>query len=116
MDKPPADALKAALTFIESRDRLAQEVRTHISGKGFGADVVESVVQFLLERKLLNDDNTTQSLIERYSGKRSVGIEQLRAELEKLGAPEDLIEAKLAALSEPERYLDALRRKLRTGT
>jgi len=110
-------ALKAALDHLKTRDRLSGELRSYLVAEGFEPDVVENVVQFLVERKLVNDEKTTQHLIERNSGKRSVGIERLRAELEKLGAPAETIEAKLAVLgeSESERALEALRAKYKHG-
>src|SRR4051794_13706955 len=81
------DPFKAALQLaygqLATRDRFSSEVRAHLLAKGFDEVVAENVVQFLTERKLLNDDKTTQHLIENKSGKRSVGIEKLRAELEK---------------------------------
>jgi SOS response regulatory protein OraA/RecX len=112
---PPTEPLKDALAFLSTRDRFSGEIRMHLVKRGYDPGDVESVVQFLGERKLINDENTTQSLIERHSGKRSVGIERLRAEFEKLGAPEEMIERSLASLSEADRALDALRAKFRTG-
>ena len=115
--RPDSATLSAAAKFLAHRDRLESEVRRHLVEKGFDASNVESVVQFLIERKLINDNKTTQSLIESRSGKRSVGIEKLRAELERLGAPEDVIESNLAAMSqsEPERALAALTPKYKLG-
>jgi SOS response regulatory protein OraA/RecX len=70
-------------------------------------------VEHLRKKGILNDDNTIQRHIGRNSGKRAVGIEKLRAELERLGAPEETIEANLAGIAadEPERALNALRSK-----
>lgn len=96
---------------------MASELRAHLAAKGYEEPVVEKVVQFLLERKLLNDNKTTQNLIERNSGKRAVGIERLRAELEKLGAPDESIERHLAdGPNESELALEALRAKYKTET
>lgn len=109
--------LKAAFNFLRSRDRFAAELRVHLTTKGYEEAVVEKVVEFLLERKLLNDNKTTQNLIERNSGKRAVGIERLKAELEKLGAPEESIERHLAdGPNESELALQALRAKYKTET
>lgn len=107
-----------AYGFLKQRDRLSAELLGLLERKGHRAADVESVVQFLIERKLINDDKTTQHLIENKSGKRSVGIEKLRAELEKLGAPADIVERSLMAVSErePDRALEALRAKYKAGT
>src|SRR4051812_14072300 len=97
-----SDALAAALQHLASRERLSSEMRAHLIAKGYEPDAVEEVVCYLTECKLLNDDKTTLSLIEKNSGKRSVGIEKLRAELEKRGAPAELIAAHTEAMSASE--------------
>jgi SOS response regulatory protein OraA/RecX len=116
--KPQATpALKAALAFLKSRDRFAAEIRAHLLAKGFDEAIAEEAVADLIERKLINDCNTAERHIERNSGKRGVGSEKLRAELQKLGAPEDIIAAKLQLLEggEAERALQALRAKYKSG-
>jgi regulatory protein len=111
------EALEDAIKLLAPRARLSSEIRAGLLKRGHQELVVEEVVSYLLERKLVNDNKTTKSLIERHSGKRSMGIERLRAELEKLGAPEEIVEANLAAVvdSEPKRALVALQGKYRTG-
>ena len=115
--QPDAKALRAALDFLKPRDRFQEEVRRHLLGKGYPAYDVESVVQLLAERRLLNDDRTTQNLIEQSAGKRAVGIERLRADLEGLGAQAETIERHIEQLGkrEPERALEALRAQYRPG-
>jgi len=111
------EATEVALKFLIRQSRFVQEVRAHLVGKGYDQASVENVVQFLIERKLVNDEKTTQNLIERNAGKRAVGIDKLKAELERLGAPAETVEANLAAIqqSEPERALGALRAKYKEG-
>jgi len=115
--QPDAKILRAALEFLKPRDRFREEVRRHLAGKGYPADDVESVVQLLAERRLLNDDRTAQNLIEQSRGKGAVGIERLRAELESLGAPAETIERHVEQLgkSESERALEALHAQYRPG-
>ncbi|HWA82711.1 MAG TPA: RecX family transcriptional regulator [Fimbriimonadaceae bacterium] len=116
-DAPGQAALLDAFRFLKTRDRMESEVRAHLCGHAHDAKAIESVVKFLMERKLINDDKTTQSLIERNSGKRAVGIERLKAELERLGAPEESIERYLAeGPNEGELALEALRAKYKTKT
>ncbi|HVT14190.1 MAG TPA: RecX family transcriptional regulator [Fimbriimonadaceae bacterium] len=110
-------ALLDAFRFLKARDRMETEVRAHLHGKGHDAEAIQSVVKFLIERKLLDDEKTIQSLIERNSGKRAVGIERLKAELERLGAPEESIERYLAeGPNESDLALKALRAKYKAET
>ena len=106
------EALELALRKIGTRDRFEAEVRSFLSE--FSPDIVERVIQFLKDRRIINDTRTTQNLIERQTGKRLVGIERLRAELLERGAPEETVEAVLSSKSlegESQRMLDALEAK-----
>jgi SOS response regulatory protein OraA/RecX len=106
-------ALAAAIKLLAVRGRLTGDLKCQLVLKGYPETVVEEVVSYLQVRKLLNDSNTVQQLINKSSAKRSVGIEKLRDELQRLGAPEELIEANLAAITqtESERALAALQGK-----
>jgi SOS response regulatory protein OraA/RecX len=111
-------ALQSALKLLRTRDRFTREIVDRLRTEGFQQEDVEYVVEHLCKKGILNDDNTTQKHIERNSGKRAVGTEKLRAELERLGAPEETIEANLAGIAtdEPERALEALRAKYKEGS
>jgi len=78
---------------------------------------VEGVVGYLSDRKLIDDEKTALDRIERHSGKRAAGAQRLREELRNLGASEEVIQAGLVAIesSDPERALDALRAKFKSG-
>jgi regulatory protein len=111
------EGLKAALKFLGLRARFANEIRRHLETKGYDEDSIQYVLGFLIERRLVNDEATTKAVIERSSGKRAVGLRQLRAELERLGAPENVIAQHLAGIdvNEAERALDALKAKYKAG-
>ena len=72
---------------------------------------IEEVLSFLWKHGLLNDLETTKSLVESYSGRRSIGKGKLRAELMRRGAPEDLIEQCLEGQTD-DGELDAMRQAL----
>jgi SOS response regulatory protein OraA/RecX len=107
-------ALGLALKKLRSQARFESEIRKFLAE--FPEDVTERVIRFLQERRILDDSKTTQSLIDRYSGRRSVGIERIRAELTQRGAPEEMIEAALASIQadEGEGMLQALQAKFGT--
>ncbi len=104
-------ALGISLKKLRSQARFESEIRQFL--EEFPEEVTECVIQFLRERRILDDSKTTQSLIERYSGRRSVGSERIRAELTKRGAPEEMIDAALAGANagEGEGMLQALEAK-----
>ena len=91
------DAVKLALRKLRARDRFETEIRADLAG--YPEDIVERVVRFLIERKLLDDTRTTQNLIERNTGRRSIGVERLTAELKRRGAPEEALQACVQAAS-----------------
>ena len=113
VDPQYREALELALKKIGSKDRFESEVQAFLSD--FPNDTSERVIAFLKDRRIINDTRTIQTLLERYSGKRSIGIEKLRAELLERGAPEETVEAVLVQFAEGEsqRMLDALSAKFK---
>ena len=109
------EALDLALRRLKVKDRFESEVRSFLAD--FPTDSIERVIRFLKERRIIDDTKTTLSLIERYSGKRAIGLEKLRAELLERGAPEETISSLLSDHSEGERerMLTALTAKFSPG-
>ena len=101
-------ALRRALERLRSSDVLEAEIRGSLVRNGFGPETVERVVASLQRQRLLNDTRTINSLVESRTGKRAAGIQKIRAELTKRGAPEDLIEERLAEVS-TESQIDSMR-------
>lgn len=94
--------LEAAFRFLSGRDRFVAEIRQTLEKQGFGPEDIEAVIRHLIRRKLVDDRRSTQNLVAHRSGKRAAGVEKLRAELERRGAPEEIIEECLGALSPDE--------------
>lgn len=96
------------------KDWYEAEVREKLLYKGYEQDVCDVVVTFLRERRILNDERTLQSALERTSGRRAMGKEKLEAVARVRGAPESAIEQILGAYSEEDErvaMLDLLRLK-----
>lgn len=106
-------ALGVALKRLEASDRYEAEVRKALTK--YDPDVVERVVQYLHGQRFLDDRRTTEHVVERNEGRSAVGTERLRANLERRGAPETLIDVAVAeaAESEPERARAVLAAKFR---
>jgi len=91
--------LKRALERLRRSDALASEVQTSLERNGFEAAVVERVLVLLRERRLIDDTKTINSLVASKTGKRAAGIEKMRLELRQRGAPEELIDTRLAEVT-----------------
>ena len=100
-----------ALKKLRAKDRFESEIRGFL--EDFPAEIIESVIQILKERRIIEDTRTTINLVERNSGKRSIGQEKLCAELLERGAPEETIHTALRSSSanEGENILDVLSAK-----
>ena len=99
--KPGFDAAyEAALKCIARRDHFSGELRSKLVELGFEPEIVETVLERLIGRRIIDDRRTLTRLMERASGKRSVGIERFRAEMLSRGAPEMIIEECLVAWSD----------------
>ncbi len=83
---------------LRASDRFSSEIRRSLEAKGFEAKDIEATLDHLIRRKLVDDRRTTLNLIERRSGRRSVGTEKLRSELMGRGAPEEIVDECLAGL------------------
>jgi len=105
------EALALALRKLKTKDRFESEIRLFLVE--FPTESVERVIRFLKERRIIDDTKTTLSLIERYTGRRSVGSEKLRAELLERGASEEIINLALVGTStgEQDKMLEALSAK-----
>lgn len=94
--------LEAALRMLSGKDRFAAEIERELTRKGFGSEDIEAVIRHLIRRKLVDDKRSTQNLVARMTGKRAAGVEKLRAELKRRGAPEDIIEECLGQVAETD--------------
>ena len=84
---------------LRRSDALEAEIRASLERNGFESAIVEKVVAYLRERRLINDTKPIDNLVATKTGKRAAGIEKLRSELTRRGAPEELIEERLAQVS-----------------
>ena len=112
----PDECLSAAIRLLEHKDLFQSELALRLQAKGFGPEDIGDVIERLVRRKIVDDRRSMQNLAARMSGKRAVGVEKFRAELERRGAPEELINEFLAARTTAEdrlAMLELLGRKFR---
>ncbi len=94
--------LEAALRMLGGKDRFVAEIERELTRKGFGSEDIETVIRHLNRRKLVDDKRSTQNLVARMTGKRAAGIEKLRAELKRRGAPEEIIDECLGVITDDD--------------
>lgn len=91
-------ALAVALRRLEASDRFESEVRRALSR--YRADVVERVLSYLREKRLLDETRTVRAAVEFNEGRRAIGADRIRATLERRGAPETLVEEAVTQTAE----------------
>ncbi len=104
------DALKKALNKLQASERFESEVRACLTV--YETDVVEEVLTYLEKHRLLSDERAAEQTLRNRSGSKTVGRERLVGELEKRGAPSDIIDSILPdAETERERLRALLQSK-----
>jgi SOS response regulatory protein OraA/RecX len=98
---------------LRRSDAFIEGLRASLEATGFEPGTVQRVLAHLSDRRLLNDQKTIDNLVEARTGKRAAGIEKLRSELKRKGAPEELVEQRLASVS-PEAEREAMLALLRS--
>jgi SOS response regulatory protein OraA/RecX len=109
---PYQTALSLALKKLSASDRFEAEIRSALGEHD--SETVDRVIATLKQRRILDDARTARAIVDRRSGRRAIGPEKLRAEFLARGAPEEVVDECLSALSEDdrtERMRDALASK-----
>lgn len=83
------DALGRALKRLQSSDRYESEVRKAL--RRHNAEIVERVVAYLREHRLIDDERTTVHAVEVNAGRRAVGDALLADRLIARGAKEETV-------------------------
>lgn len=86
----------AAVRLLARREHSTKDLKRKLTGKGHAGDVVERVVDKLADKKLVSDERFAANYVT-YHGRRGHGPIRIRADLRQQGAPEEAIEAALAA-------------------
>lgn len=97
MPEPPQTyeaVLRRALNLLKSRNYLEAELKLRLESEDCPKEVVDSVLQFLIERRFLDDQRTIEQTVDRASGRRAIGRNKLQNELIARGLPAE--EAKQA--------------------
>ena len=91
-----SQARAAAERLLRFRPRSEQELRQRLRQKGFEAPIVETLVQELARKDLLNDQKFAQYVATNRLAMRPTGVRALRDELRRKGVAAPVAEAALA--------------------
>ena len=100
-EQPPPDPVERhGLDLLARRDHFSSDLRDRLLEAGFPADAVETTIDSLRDRRLLDDDSLAAHKIARWRADGRSAAE-CRARLEAAGADDSSINAGLAAASGP---------------
>ncbi|MBN7772870.1 regulatory protein RecX [Clostridium aminobutyricum] len=89
--KKKKDAIDAALKYLAHRDRTCQEIRLHLSEKGYDKEEIEKAVTYLFDMKYLDDAAYVEKYME-YAVSKGKGRAKIKHELKEKGIDKDLLE------------------------
>jgi regulatory protein len=92
----PASARRAAVSLLARRDYASGELRGRLEKKGFDHTIVDSTILELVEERVLDDARYAANYVSYHAG-RGEGPVRIKADLQALGLPDDLIGSALAA-------------------
>lgn len=123
MKDEQAQALAWALAHVNRRERTTAEVRAHLARKGVPEATAESVVEELVDQRLVDDARFAEMFVADKRTLEQWGSERIRRGLAERGVDRELAERALSAaehagttpeeepLTELDRALDLLRRR-----
>jgi regulatory protein len=116
---PGADAKAvevAAVRILTRREHTREELRRKLLDKGFGAEVVDPVIEKLAGKRLVSDERYVASFVHQHA-KRGQGPVRIRAELRQRGIEPARIDEELerAEVDWPALATEVRRRKFGAG-
>lgn len=91
------DCWSKALDLLSRRPHFRRELESKLSRRGFSAEAVAEVLVRLDELDLVDDRSCARDLVAGALRRRGYGPARIRAELERKGAPEEVVEEILAS-------------------
>ena len=102
-------ALKVALNYLKLRDRLEGEVRKKLASKEFDQGTCHQIIEYLKDKKFLDDERYISSYIESKTSIRSYGPYRIKNDLLQKGASSQLIDKYLCEIDTEDLLENALK-------
>ena len=90
--------------FLSFRARSVEEVKRHLTKKGYSEAVVEAVIEWAREYRLLDDAKFAARWVENRKLLKPMGKRRLIHELKEKGIPEAIVASQLSDFSSEEEY------------
>ena len=100
----PRSAQEYAFFLLKLRDRSIGEIRHKMAEKKFEPDEIAKTVDFLIEKKFLDDARFVDNYIRGQQSFGSAGRYKLKFKLQKLYIARELIEEKLGNIEEDDEF------------
>ncbi len=110
VDGMQKDCHTTALSYLEHRDRSVQEVRLHLSSKGFDREEIEEEIKTLQDLHYVDDERYCDHYIE-YALRKGRGPVRILYELKEKGIPSELIQKVLDTYFDKEMEREAAMRE-----
>lgn len=91
--------LNYALLLLKIRDRNSQEIRVKMEGKGFTAEEIETTLNFLTEKKFINDETFAKRFVQSQINQRPQGKSQVYAKLRRAHVSPEMAKEALETLN-----------------
>src|SRR5688572_23782473 len=108
------DPFYQAQSILSRRDHSEAEVRFKMRKKGFSKEDVDKVIQWLKEKKFLNDEQFAQRYIESMVRSKAVGKIWIKHKLRQKGLNDELTQKTLEQFYTPEQEKAALEQAVAT--
>lgn len=116
LDGQFSSAKDCALRYLSYRARTVKEVKGKLTEKGFNTEVINAVIAFLKEYKLIDDNAFARMWIRNRTTLKPAGRRRIINELFQKGIDKDTIECNISELlpeKEEQMAADLVERKLR---
>lgn len=100
------DVRKAAYRFASYKPRTEYQIRQKLKEKAYDDDEINFAVKFLLEFKLIDDENYAVTFIKNKANLKNYGANRIKLELKRAGIADNLIEDSINEYYPFENLLD----------
>lgn len=117
-DESVKEALVAAAAYLKKRDLSRAEIQERLVRRGFGPEIVESCLTFLVSKRLIREELVVEKALNMARGSKAKGDSLIAEKLVARGLPLELIQSKLAESdngTEAERAMELLKAKFPRG-
>ncbi|MDD5084771.1 MAG: regulatory protein RecX [Candidatus Omnitrophica bacterium] len=100
--------LQYALRLLSISPRTQSKLEERLKEKGYGVTAVREVMNYLSERKLINDASYARAYVEEMTERKPCGRHRLKYELKRRGVKEAVTEEALSSRDKQSEYKLAL--------